>query len=79
MDKEWLGQGKSDPYAILRITSDGEMSTFKTSVIDNSLHPVWNMSGTASHFSVSRKHEELTLDQFDVQKFIIPETLRKMD
>ena len=45
MDKEWLGQGKSDPYAILRITSDGEMSTFKTSVIDNSLHPVWNMSG----------------------------------
>ena len=39
-----LGQGKSDPYAILRIVSDGETSTFKTHVVNNNLHPVWNMA-----------------------------------
>ena len=37
-------QGKSDPYAILRITSDGDTSTFKSTVVDDNLHPVWNMS-----------------------------------
>ena len=39
-----LGQGKSDPYAILDIFSDGETSTFKTQVISNSLHPTWNVA-----------------------------------
>ena len=37
-----LGQGKSDPYAVLRIVSDGEPSTFKTHVVNNNLHPIWN-------------------------------------
>lgn len=44
-DHAMLGQGKSDPYAILRITADNDTSTFKTHVVDNNLHPVWNMSG----------------------------------
>ena len=39
-----LGQGKSDPYAVLDIVSDGETSTFKTHVIDNNLHPIWNVA-----------------------------------
>ena len=39
-----LSQGKSDPYAILDIFSDGETSTFKTQVISNSLHPTWNVA-----------------------------------
>ena len=39
-----LGQGKSDPYAILDIVSDGDTSTFKTQVIRNSLHPTWNVA-----------------------------------
>ena len=43
-DNVLLGQGKSDPYATLEITSDGETSTFKTYVISNNLHPVWNVA-----------------------------------
>jgi Ca2+-dependent lipid-binding protein len=39
-----LGQGKSDPYAVLDVISDGEISTFKTHVIKNNLHPVWNVA-----------------------------------
>ena len=39
-----LGQGKSDPYAVLDIVSDGETSTFKTHVINNNLHPIWNVA-----------------------------------
>ena len=43
-NKDTIFQGKSDPYAVLRITSDGETSIFKSSVVNDSLHPVWNMS-----------------------------------
>ena len=39
-----MGQGKSDPYALLDIISDGETSTFKTQVVNNSLHPTWNVA-----------------------------------
>ena len=28
----------------MRITSDGETSSFKSGVVDDNLHPVWNMS-----------------------------------
>ena len=39
-----LGQGKSDPYAVFDISSDGEISSFKTHVVSNNLHPIWNVA-----------------------------------
>ena len=42
-DMTLLGQGKSDPYARVEITSDGETHLFKTAVVPNNLHPVWKM------------------------------------
>ena len=39
-----LGQGKSDPYAVLDIVSDGDTCSFTTQVISNSLHPTWNVA-----------------------------------
>ncbi|TRY63162.1 hypothetical protein TCAL_10826 [Tigriopus californicus] len=41
-DKAFLGQGKSDPYAKLRIVADGMAHVFKTEVVPDNLHPVWN-------------------------------------
>lgn len=41
-DKAYLGQGKSDPYAKLQIVADGMAHMFKTEVVPDNLHPLWN-------------------------------------
>eukprot|EP00445_Apocalathium_hangoei_P024516 CAMPEP_0203916522 /NCGR_PEP_ID=MMETSP0359-20131031/57223_1 /ASSEMBLY_ACC=CAM_ASM_000338 /TAXON_ID=268821 /ORGANISM="Scrippsiella Hangoei, Strain SHTV-5" /LENGTH=1370 /DNA_ID=CAMNT_0050843241 /DNA_START=19 /DNA_END=4131 /DNA_ORIENTATION=- len=48
-----FGQGKSDPYCILRLAGKKEVLT-QTRVIDNNLNPVWN-------------HEPVDIDNFDLE------------
>ncbi len=40
-DSKFLGQGKSDPYSILRMHADGASHVFRTETISNELHPIW--------------------------------------
>ena len=42
-DSALLGQGKSDPYAKVRIVADGVAHTFKTDAVDNCLDPQWRL------------------------------------
>ncbi len=42
-DITFLGQGKSDPYARVKILADGDEHSFKTAVVPDNLHPVWRM------------------------------------
>jgi Ca2+-dependent lipid-binding protein len=38
-----LGQGKSDPYARVKVVADFQTHSFKTDVVPDNLHPVWKM------------------------------------
>lgn len=42
-DSKLLGQGKSDPYAVLKVSADGATHSFKTDTVNNNLHPSWRM------------------------------------